>query len=246
MFAIPLVTWTAWEQQGRIPCTIHQAPMPSGGHCALYSVEELNQSQEQMRSLSKPYPDLQRPKVYRVPLKSFLCYREALIDGESLALVEGRHWQWQERSGGIGGGQVIPSDRTPRTPLARFVAEVVEAGPDTRVSHRNGDPLDCRRENLVVRTMQQQLFGNRKMGTVNGRKYTSRFKGVCWAAREEKWLANIQKDGKARRLGTFHDELAAAQVYDEAAREMFGEYARVNFPDGFDAWLENEGQRAAA
>ena len=29
-----------------------------------------------------------------------------------------------------------------------------------------------------------------------------------------------------------------------AAREMFGEHARLNFPDGVDAWLEAEAQRA--
>jgi hypothetical protein len=224
--------------------------MPSGGQCALYSVEELSRSQEQIRSLCKPYPDPTRPNVYRVPLKSFLCYRDALVDAESLSLVEARHWQWQGRDESIGGGQVILSDRSTHTPLARIVADVVEAGIDTRVSHRNGDPLDCRRANLIVRTIQQQMFGNRKLGTVNGRKYTSKFKGVSWDKRRERWLANITMDRKMRRLGSFRDELAAAQAYDEAARELFGEYARVNFPHGVDAWLEKESserdERAAA
>ena len=65
-------------------------------------------------------------------------------------------------------------------------------------------------------SMQQQLFGNRKMGTVNGRKYTSKFKGVSWDKGREKWVANIQKDRRQRHLGYFHDELAAADAYDEA------------------------------
>jgi hypothetical protein len=142
-----------------------------------------------------------------------------------------------------------------RTPLARMVAGVTGAGSDTRVSHRNGDPLDCRLANILVRTMQQQLFGNRKLGTVNGRKYTSRFKGVSWDERRERWLANITLDGKMRRLGSFRDEIAAAQAYDEAARELFGEHARLNFPDGVDAFLAADagddasavgGSRAAA
>jgi DNA-binding transcriptional MerR regulator len=246
MFAIPVVTWTAWEQQGRMPLSGKEFEIQSGGHCKLYPVEELNRLQETIRDLIKPYPDPQQPNVYRVPLKSYLYYREAIVDAESLPLVEGRHWQWQARSDGVGGGQVILSQRGISAPLARFVAEVADtAGMNTRVSHRNGDPLDCRRVNLNLRTMQQQLFGNRKLGTVNGRKYTSKFKGVSWDKRRERWLANISKNCKMYRLGSFRDELAAAQAYDEAAREFFGEYARLNFPDGIDAALERQAREAA-
>ena len=53
-------------------------------------------------------------------------------------------------------------------------------------------------------------------------------------------MATIKKDRVQRRLGSFRDEIAAAQAYDEAARELFGEHARLNFPDGVDAWLAAE------
>jgi hypothetical protein len=53
----------------------------------------------------------------------------------------------------------------------------------------------------------------------------------------------IQKEGKQRYLGRFGDEIAAAEARDDAARELFGEHARLNFPDGIDAWLEKEAQR---
>jgi hypothetical protein len=65
-------------------------------------------------------------------------------------------------------------------------------------------------------------------------------------------VACIRYQGKGRRLGQFTDELAAAVAYDEAARQWYGEHARLNFPHGIDAWLEREGytseaqQRAAA
>jgi hypothetical protein len=48
-------------------------------------------------------------------------------------------------------------------------------------------------------------------------------------------------DGKTKRLGRFGDQMAAAVAYDEAATQYFGEHARLNFPDGVDAWLEKEG-----
>ena len=241
MFGFPAVMWTAWERVGRMPVRGDTFPIPGGGECVLYRAEDLNRIQKQIRQLANPYPDPACGGRFRVPLRGFLCYREAIIDAESLPQVEGRNWQWQERSDGIGTGAVVQTDRDHfGTPLARVLAQVTEAGFDTRVSHRNGDPLDCRLANILVRTMQQQLFGNRKLGTVNGRKYTSRFKGVSWDKRRERWLANITLDGKMRRLGSFRDEIAAAQTYDEAARELFGEFARVNFPDGVDVFLASE------
>jgi hypothetical protein len=47
-----------------------------------------------------------------------------------------------------------------------------------------------------------------------------------------------------RHLGRFGDEIAAAQAYDEAARELFGEHAYLNFPDGVDAWLARDAEEA--
>ena len=60
-------------------------------------------------------------------------------------------------------------------------------------------------------------------------------------------MAGPDSKGRARqRLGAFDDEIAAAEAYDEAARELFGEHARLNFPDGIDAWLEGEAQQREA
>jgi hypothetical protein len=123
------------------------------------------------------------------------------------------------------------------------------AGRQWKISHRNGDPLDCRRANLVVRdqTHTNAHARKRKVG-YDGGPPTSRFKGVCWIERKGKWLAQVSKEGRCRRLGYFDDEIAAAEAYDEAARELFGEHARPNFPDGIDAWLDGHGaaERTAA
>jgi hypothetical protein len=72
---------------------------------------------------------------------------------------------------------------------------------------------------------------------VAGRRTTSRFKGVYWKWEMKRWCARIRWEGKTRSLGNFRDEIAAAQAYDEAARQWFGEHAWLNFPDGVDAWL---------
>jgi hypothetical protein len=108
----------------------------------------------------------------------------------------------------------------------------------------NGDPLDCRRENLVARTIAQRVRNARKMKLIKGRPPTSRFKGVYWENWSKSWRTGIRVDGKTRRLGRFRDEIAAAVAYDEAAGQWFGEHARLNFPDGVDTRLESEAAEA--
>jgi hypothetical protein len=93
------------------------------------------------------------------------------------------------------------------------------------VDHANRDGLDCRRINLRVcdRAKNQQ-------NSVAQSRNASGFKGVSFHRIRNKWQATIKKDGKKRHLGYFLRPEDAAVAYDEAARMMFGEYGRVNFP----------------
>ena len=57
--------------------------------------------------------------------------------------------------------------------------------------------------------------------TVNeGRVASLQFTGVSWLKANEKWVADIQIDEKKTYLGCFHDEVAAARRYDEAAATL--------------------------
>ncbi|KAM3686806.1 hypothetical protein ACB098_10G030700 [Castanea mollissima] len=48
-----------------------------------------------------------------------------------------------------------------------------------------------------------------------------------------KWVAEIREPNRGKRLwlGTFENAVDAATAYDEAARVMYGAYARLNFPE---------------
>jgi len=92
--------------------------------------------------------------------------------------------------------------------------------------HRNHDGLDNRRSNLRPVTHAQNLQNQRPRD--GG---ASRHKGVHWHKQRQKWAAQITCDGKKRHLGMFATEGDAARAYDAAARELFGEYACLNFPD---------------
>ena len=91
------------------------------------------------------------------------------------------------------------------------------------VDHVNGDGLDNRRANLRAATTRTNTF-NRGIRTDNktGRKGVSRSRGL--------FRAQIQCDGVLKYLGEFEAADDAARVYDVAAIELFGDFARTNFP----------------
>jgi predicted site-specific integrase-resolvase len=242
MFGVDPNTFVRWEREGLITCGRNE----TGRRIKIYPRAELERLLEENGRFAPPYPDPKQAGSWRVPLAGHdMQRREAIIDAQDLPVVEGRRWHYTA-SAGEGHGRVATFNRVGESSLHHLIMGVQGRvnGQDVLVSHRNGDPLDCRRANLIVRTRSESGANMRKARSFCGRPCTSRFKGVCWAKGREKWVAYIKKDQVSRTLGRFHDELAAAQAYDEAASELFGEHARLNFPDGLDAWLEVEAARA--
>lgn len=91
------------------------------------------------------------------------------------------------------------------------------------IDHVNGDGLDNRRANLrICTTSQNQLNRGKSM------RNTSGFKGV--SRHGCSWRACVMVDGKKYELGCFSTAEQAAYAYDALARELHGEFARLNFP----------------
>lgn len=91
------------------------------------------------------------------------------------------------------------------------------------VDHKDGDGLNNRRANLRPCTYAQNQFNQRK------HRGLSQYKGVYRLKSSGKWVARIGFDYKDIYLGTFTIEKEAARAYDQKARELFKEYARLNF-----------------
>jgi hypothetical protein len=169
---------------------------------------------------------------------------EVLVDAASLPLLDGG---WCNLSAAPAGAPAAldrayvalwsPAAKQTR-PLRRLIMglAVDPAHPDEvlNVGHRNDDPLDCRRANLVVGTVAQRCYRKRKVLSVNGKPVSSEYKGVSWSKGGKRWMAMIHCGGKARYLGLHAREEDAALAYDRAARELFGEHARLNFPGPAD------------
>lgn len=92
------------------------------------------------------------------------------------------------------------------------------------IDHINNNPLDNRRENLRICSQHQNIMNNR--GHKNS---TSKYKGVSWQNRSSKWVVQITHNRKVQFSKLFIDEEEAARAYDKKAKELFGEYAHLNF-----------------
>lgn len=88
------------------------------------------------------------------------------------------------------------------------------------VQHANGDATDNRWSNLRA--------GDRAEASRHSAEKTgSAFRGVVFRG----WEAKVTDRGTTRRAGYFPTEIEAARAYDAKARELFGETAKLNFPD---------------
>lgn len=70
------------------------------------------------------------------------------------------------------------------------------------------------------------------------RKRASMYRGVRWMANGERWFGLICHNKKSYRLGTFDTEVEAALSYDRAAVELYGDAAKLNFPEKKEEYLQ--------
>lgn len=94
--------------------------------------------------------------------------------------------------------------------------------PNVDVDHRDNDGLNNQRHNLRVCTRSQNN-GNARPPRDN----KSGFKGVHYDKSRHKWSAEIASKG----LGRFDTKEEAARHYNRAAKEKWGDFAKLNNVD---------------
>lgn len=97
----------------------------------------------------------------------------------------------------------------------RLVLEAFEGYSELDVDHINGIKTDNRLENLRYLTRRNNISEyHLKKGTK-----TSKYTGVSWYAKRNKWQSAIFYNGKSIWLGLFDDEVEASMAYQKFKTE---------------------------
>lgn len=95
------------------------------------------------------------------------------------------------------------------------------------IEHADGSHAQDSLSNLRIvsrsqNSMNRAINSNSKSG----------YKGVSWKKTINKWQVKIGSCGRTKHLGYFTTPEAAALAYDKAAKELHGEFAKLNFDTG--------------
>lgn len=94
------------------------------------------------------------------------------------------------------------------------------------VDHIDDNPLNNQRINLRLCSNKENVSRKKKL-----KGFSSKYKGVGWTKREQKWRAAITHNFKSIHIGYFKNEIDAAKAYDKIAIELFKGFCRLNFPE---------------
>jgi len=109
---------------------------------------------------------------------------------------------------------------------SQFMHRFIMDGCSDQIDHWNRDGLHNYKSNLRNATNAQNQYNKRKTDNTS-----SKYKGVSFHRRDGKFYVSIAMAGKQYCIGSFTNEIEAAKAYDDKAKELFGEFARLNFSE---------------
>ena len=131
-------------------------------------------------------------------------------------------WTWRVH----GGYAARHETRNGKRSVVYMHREIARPPKGKVTDHINANKLDNTEANLRNITHQQNQQNRRKQ-----RGVSSIYKGVSYSKLARRWQACVDCGKERFYLGRFDTELEAARAYDRKAAEVFGPFARLNFPD---------------
>ncbi len=147
-------------------------------------------------------------------------HRYAIVDPQDYEKLAGLNWLLNEYS-----NLSRYAVKMEGNDIVRMHRIIMNAPAGTIVDHRDRNGLNNTRKNLRFATRTQNNCNVRRKTETK----TSKYKGVSFVPKTQKWRAQIKYNGISKHLGYFENEEDAARAYDEAAKEYHGEFAVLNF-----------------
>lgn len=157
--------------------------------------------------------------TYSVPLTQGQLAR---IDSADVPIIEGRSWCANQS----GSTFYAMANLNGKGVLMHRL--IVDARPGEITDHMNGDGLDNRRCNLRICTNSQNMANRTGLPSNNKTGYL----GVYPYKKTTRFFARVNHGKSAFFSKSFPTAEEAARERDRMAKEIFGEFARLNFPDG--------------
>lgn len=149
----------------------------------------------------------------------------AIVDDEDYEKLAGHKWYAQMGNNEKNKNKrIYYAARCAKRKTILMHREIMSCPEGMEVDHINGDTLYNRKSNLRICTHADNTY-NKKPKIA-----TSSYKGVSVHNSTKKWYSQISYKHKKHYIGLFKHEVRAAKAYDNRALELFGEYARCNFP----------------
>jgi hypothetical protein len=140
-----------------------------------------------------------------------------------------RGYRWRGDDTGASGKPYIKTDivRDDGARTTMYLHRFITGCPPAyRADHRDNDTLNNQRPNLRITTHDQNNFNRSPWGL-------SGYKGVTRV--RHRFRARITIEHEEKHLGYFASAIDAAEAYDKAAHQLFGEFAWLNFPEHYPA-----------
>lgn len=147
--------------------------------------------------------------------------KSATVDDEDYQKLRKHRWYFTSH------GYAERDKRISGSPkkLRFFMHKIIMNTPDNfDTDHINGDRLDNRKENLRICLRSENLMNQRKTSS----KTSSRYKGVSWNKKSNKWEVSIKVNYKKHYIGSFLLEYEAAKAYNCAAINLHGKFSKIN------------------
>jgi hypothetical protein len=150
----------------------------------------------------------------------------ALVDDEDFDYLN--QWKWfahKQKKTYYAGRNIFISNKFKTIHMHRVIMKTPD---NMEVDHCDFNGLNCQKSNMRNCTHQQNSWNRKSFGSsqyLGVSLYTKEHNGI-----ERKYIiAHFETNGVQKHLGHFKTEEEAALAYDAKAKEIYGEFANLNF-----------------